>query len=793
MQISDAVLCLLEFKKSLYPFAENLRGELGDAALAALEPCKTLSQLQARRDLLSAWLDCADRYGDKQIPWNTAAVRVTVLFPLAKKSGILLGEELLKVKTLLALAMRVREAFFEMKDEYVVFDAIARRIRDFQSEIEVLAVVEDSGRIADNASPKLLQIRNELEGLKRSGRKTANRLMEDSSILNMLQERSLAYRDGRFLLLVRQEYVNRFPGLLVDRSASGNSVYMEPRMLSSVNNGMVLKSRDEQDEETRILMEITQKILARERAVAEAEAVLGEIDLLYAAQEVMRKRRWVLPELSSKTRFNLIGARHPLLKDAAVPVDVHCGNRDALGNTFTTLVITGPNTGGKTVVLKTVGLCVAMAWAGLPLPARDGSSVGDIDTICADIGDEQSIEQNLSTFSAHLKNIVGILKTTTSKSLVLLDELGAGTDPHEGAALGIAILETLRNGHVLTLASTHHNPIKQYALTTPSVETASMEFDSENLAPTYRLLMGVPGKSNALLIAKRWGMPEKVLELAYSSLAARDVPAEELMGQLNERRAALDQAERQFEVERAEMARLKKNYEERVLEIEYQKDKIIEAADKRAADLVSKAEAASLDLIRGLEEAAKSAANREFNMKRQDMQKIRKGLEIRQTKRVAREIENKPETFVPREGLTVQVAGSDIVGVVESVKNGKARIVAGPMHLEVPVERLAPTMKTAKVATPPVDTSRMMKRETVPSSLMVRGMNVDEALPLTSAYLDRAYRAGHSSVMVIHGRGEGILRREIHALCSRLQYVSDYRLGDAGEGGYGVTVVEFGK
>ncbi|MDR1379023.1 MAG: Smr/MutS family protein [Synergistaceae bacterium] len=792
MNVSASVLNLLEFAKSLFPFAENLRGELGKGILASLVPCKTLEQLEGRHQLLREWADCSDRRGDKEIPWNPAAVPVTDLFPLAKKSGILTGGELLKVKTLLSLATRVKEALGKLKNDYPAFQGPERRIRDFGHELEALSVVEDTGRLADNASPRLQAIRNDLENLKRAGRKTANRLMEDASILNMLQERALSYRDGRFLLLVRQEYVNRFPGLLVDRSASGNSVYMEPRMLSSINNGMMLKARDEQDEETRVLMEIAGKILARERAIAEAQEVLGEIDMLYACREVMRKKRWTLPNLSRQTQFDLVEACHPLLGDSAVPVNVYCCVKGKTNRPpFTSLVITGPNTGGKTVVLKTAGLCVAMGWSGLPLPVRDGSLVGNIDAIYADIGDEQSIEQNLSTFSAHLKNIVRILKSATSKSLVLLDELGAGTDPQEGAALGVAILETLKNNRVPTLASTHHNPIKQYALTTPSVETASMEFDADKLAPTYHLLMGVPGKSNALLIARRWGMPEDVLELAHLSLEARDISAEDLMGQLNERGAALDAMEERFEVERTETTRLKKIYEDRMSEIERQRDKIIEAADRRADDLIAKAEAVSRDLIKGLEEATRSAVYKALEPRRQNIQKLRIGMETRHAKRVAQELKNKPEAFVPREGVTAQVAGSGVVGVIESVRNGKAKLVAGPMHMEVPLDQLMETQKVAKIAVPPLDTSAAMKRETVPSSLMVRGMTVDEALPLTGAYLDRAYRAGHSSVLVIHGRGEGILRREVHALCARLKYVSRYRLGEIGEGGYGVTVVEF--
>jgi len=303
--------------------------------------------------------------------------------------------------------------------------------------------------------------------------------------------------------------------------------------------------------------------------------------------------------------------------------------------------------------------------------------------------------------------------------------------------------------------------------------------------------MGVPGKSNALLIARRWGMPEKILNRAYASLKEHDVSAEELMERLNDRKMTLDEMERRIEADRTDLARLKKQYEERVAEIEYQKDKILEAADKRASNLISEAESTSRDLIRRLDEAARSAAHKELGAKRPDIQKIRKGLETRNAKRLSRELES--SRFVPKEGVTVQVAGSGIVGVIEYVKNGRARLIAGSMHMDVPVAQLVETQKTVKISTPPTDTSSLKMRESVPSSLMVRGMNVDEALSLTETYLDRAYRAGYSSVMIIHGRGEGILRREVHALCSVLKYVSDYRLGGVGEGGYGVTIVEFGK
>lgn len=783
MNAALPVLELLEFRKALSPFEERLRGELGVRALSALAPCKTFEQLEKRAALLRGWLDFVDRCGE--IGWNADLAPVSPLFEGARRSGLLSGEELLSVRALMGAAKRVREELTAAVEDFPVLEALRGRLRDFTPELEALTVVEDSGRLADGASPRLRAIREELEGLKRSGRRTAARLLEDPHILNMLQERSLAWRDGRFLLLVRQEYINRFPGLAVDRSGSGNSVYMEPRMLSSVNNGLMLKTRDERDEERLILLELTRKVLSRERAVVDAEAVLGELDLFGAADVLMRTQGWVMPELTRKRAFRLVGARHPLLREAAVPVDIRCGGD------FGTLVVTGPNTGGKTVVLKTAGVCLAMAWSGLPLPARDGSMVGNFDALYADIGDEQSIEQNLSTFSAHLRNIIGILGTATEASVVLLDELGAGTDPQEGAALGVAILETLRRKRSLVLATTHHNPIKQYALTTPGVETASMEFDAERLVPTYRLLMGVPGKSNALMIARRYGMPESVLELAQGALDARTASAEDLMGELNERRAALERAEREFRETVRETERLKQAYRDRVAEIDLQRDRILEAADRRAATLLSRAEETSRGMIRDLEETVKTAAHRGLNDRRQQFHRLRKGMERRQAKREEREIEARPKSFVVEPGATVQVAGSGVVGLVESVANGKARLIAGPMRLEVSVDRLVATDRKAKVALPPADTAALARAETVPSSLMLRGMSVDEALPLLANYLDRAYRAHHASVVVIHGRGEGILRREVHALCARLKYVKDYRLGNAGEGGYGVTVVTF--
>ena len=790
MRADKSVLEILEFNKALDAYKSLLASGLGVHALENLITAEDFDKLVKRFNLLNEFVNLLDAKG-ADLSINSNLELVTPLFNAAKTSGVLSGEELLSVRALLTASNLIRDELNNLNNKFAELENLRKRLRDFAPELDALKVIEDSGRLADNASQKLFDIRAELDALKKNGRRTAQRLFEDNNIANMLQERVLTWRGGRFLVLVKQEYINKFPGLALERSGSGNSVYMEPRVLSSVNNSLMMKSRDERDEEHRILAELTRKILSRDKAISEAENILGILDLLNACYELVRVRKnFIIPEIVNKPEFNLVGARHPVLKDKAVPIDVYCGVK------FNNLVITGPNTGGKTVVLKTVGVLVILTWLGLPVPARDGTRIGSFDNIYEDIGDEQSIEQNLSTFSSHLKKIIYILKNARKNSLILLDELGAGTDPQEGAALGVAILETLRQRGSITLSTTHHNAIKQYALTTQGVETASMEFDAVNLKPVYKLLMGVPGRSNALMIAKRYGMPESVLKLAQNSLDQNDISAEDIMAELNERRAALDKAELKFKNNLAEAERLKQVYKDRVAEIDNQRDKIINAADKKAEILLRRAEETSRGMMNRLDKidkAVKNAAREQISGHSHEIKKIRNVMDKHFDKRVNREIENKPAEFKPEVGLTVQVAGSGIVGLIESMDKNKAVLAAGGVHVEVPVKNLLPTEKKAKAVTPVANSDALMKIESVPLSIMVRGMLVGEAMPLVETYLDRAYRAHYSSVTVIHGRGEGILRREVHALCERLlkKYVKSYRLGGEGEGGFGVTIVEF--
>ncbi len=780
MEYREDTARILEIPKILRIFAKEVRGELGLSALDRLRPQTEMRFLEERIQLFRDFMLCRDKYGEW--PWNFRVGPVDSLIDTASKSGLLSGEELVAVSSFLSLARGTREHLALYRDEFPLFDSLSRKIRDFSEEIDALGVLDDGGNLYDSATPTLSEIRRDIDSLKHRVRSSVQSLMESQSFVQMLQEKVAAFRNEHFVFLVKQEHINRFPGTVIDRSVSGNSVYMEPSVLVPLNNRIALRSRDEKDEEQRILRLLTAKVAKRARAIAEAQTVLEDLDLFYGAASIMSKQRWKMPELVQKTSFSLKMARHPLLGEGAVPVDIKCGDQ------FRSLVITGPNTGGKTVVLKTAGVCIYLAWCGLPIPVGEGSSVGIISSIYCDIGDEQSIEQNLSTFSAHVKNIITILESSDRSSLILLDELGAGTDPQEGAALGIAILDAFTRDKGLTLATTHHNPVKQYALTAPRVETASMEFDVVTLSPTYRILLGVPGKSNALLIAQRYGMPDRIIEKARSVLSERDIPLEDIIGELNEKKAWLDREEEELAAMRRALAREREQYKTKSDQLDAQRDAILAKAESTAAKILEQAEESSKSLIRRLDESAKSAVHKGIREEQNEVRTARKRLERRQEVRLL-ESGGRGE-FTLDVGKTVQIVGTEIVGVIEELRGKKASVRAGAMKMEVDVRRLAPTEKKPKNH-PSQAERRLSAPDMVPPSVMVRGMNVQEALPVVERYLDAAMRLGYSQVTVIHGRGEGILRREIHALCASLRYVESYRLGEASEGGFGVTIVTF--
>jgi DNA mismatch repair protein MutS2 len=759
-----------------------------------------MEELRSRQNLFAAVENYRDKYGE--LPWNQRLSAVSYLIEDARTSGMMLGAELLSVRRLIQGAENLKDALSKARREWPVFSLILKNLHDFSGEKEALSVIEDDGRLHDSASDRLRRVR---EGMRRALgqiRSRGQNILSDSSLAGMLQERVLSMRNGRHAVLVRADAAPNFPGIVMERSGSGNSVYMEPHSLIELNNEHAVLAGDENAEERRILHKLTGRILERAGAISDAERALGMMDLFYALSEKVRRDKWRVPILSDAPKFDFRRARHPLLRENAVPIDIFCGD------SFRILVITGPNTGGKTAALKTAGVCACIGWFGCPIPAGEESVLGNIGDVRCDIGDEQSIEQNLSTFSAHISQIMKILDASAGDSLVLLDELGAGTDPDEGAALGIAVLDELRRKKSLVLATTHHNPIKRYALTCRDVESASVEFDINTLSPSYRLLTGIPGRSNALLIAEKLGMPKTVLDTAYTALQNKEVSLEEVISELQEKRTAMEKEAARMEETRAEIERARTEYETELRALMDKRDKLLEDADKKAIGIVENAEKAAKSLIKTMNTSSRPDADRKFGRTKKHFDRIRRQTEHREDERLEHHFAYDPKPL--GQGDEVAVAGTSVIGTISEIHKDKAVVISGAARMELPLKllRLASAVekksagKTArferrggitlnmgdgnsvKITAPPPPSG-------VPSSIMIRGMTVSEAMPMVTLYLDRAYRAGYGEVSVIHGRGEGILRREVQVLCKHLQYVDSYRLGGEGEGGFGVTFVRF--
>jgi len=775
----------LEIKKIISLISKYCRSEIGEETALAASPARNMDELRTRHEMFTSLEDYREKKGD--LPWQNGLAPVTPMLAEADETGLLTGEELLKILHLIKLSMKIKEILSKEKDKYPVFALITKDIRDFTEEIERLSVIDDEGKLYDSASEKLKSLRDKIKELRDTIRRKGHAIINDPSISGMLQEKVMTLRNARYTFLVRPDALNSFPGSAVDRSVSGNSVYMEANSMIRINNEFTSCRNSEIYEEQKILRELTARIQKKIKGILDAEKVIGNIDLLYALSEKRRVDRWTMPELSSKKLFCFKKAKHPLLFDKAVPIDINCGDK------FRILVITGPNTGGKTVALKTAGVCVILGWMGFPIPASEGSVLGVIDELFADIGDEQSIEQSLSTFSAHVKHVTEILENLSPNSLVLLDELGAGTDPDEGAALGIALLDWLREKKSLVLATTHHNPIKRFALATPDIETASVEFDLLTLSPTYKILIGIPGRSNALLIAGKLGMPQEIIKRAQQAISGKEISMEDLIAELHGKRSELEKESIEVENTLIKLEHLKKDYMDKVSEIEEKRDSLLAKADKKAVSIVKNAEESAKALIKNLESAeAESSARRELEKKRSYFQKIEKSAVKREDKKITEQsVAATNQTL--KEGDAVRIIGTKGVATVLEIRGKKILIQAGSAQVEVPLTRLSLVPKKEIPKDLPYLQVKVSRPVGVPSEIMVRGMTIDEALPIVEQYLDQAYRAGYDSVTVIHGRGEGILRREVQELCKRTSYVADHKLGGPHDGGYGVTIVRFRK
>lgn len=775
--MSDHVLTVLEFPKVRAQIRELAATSLGKERVDMLRP---LSERQAAEAELAAVDECL-QYLHRQGPLPFGGI--CDIRPAVRKAALrstLSGEELVAIASFIHGARRIRQALLAAAASFALprLMATAERLADVRdAEQEIRRHLDDEGQVLDGASPELRRIRTQKRETEARVRQVLDGMLRTHQ--RYLQDPVVALRGSSLCLPVRVEFKNMVPGVVHDYSASGATVYIEPQAVVELN----LRIRELEVLEAREV----ERILARISAVVGDAApqlltnadVLAEIDSWMARAEYAVRAGASRPRLADDGVFDLRRARHPLLpREQAVPIDLR------LGDAYQMVVITGPNTGGKTVTLKTIGLLTLMAMAGCFIPAGEGSSIGFCDQVFVDIGDEQSIEQSLSTFSSHMRHIVDMLAHVTQNSLVLLDELGAGTDPTEGAALAMAILDHLRQVGCRVVATTHYPELKAYAFRTPGAVNASMEFDVETLRPTYRLLVGVPGRSNAIAIAERLGLPAAILAQARAWLDRRDVAVEDILAQMERARQEMEAARERAVAARAEAEALRAQWEEARARLEEETRRVRAQAAAQAQETVARAQAEADRIIRALRQMHAQA------VKDHELVALRKALADALPEEPAKTGRGRqPASVSP--GDVVRVLSLGQKGeVVDVAGDGQALVVQlGALRMKVDATDVEVLQKQPPAAPASPGVRRGLPR-TVPLEIDVRGETVDEALPRVDKYLDDAVVAGLKRVAIIHGKGTGALRDGVRRFLNRHPHVASWTPGGPGEGGDGVTVVE---
>ena len=653
-------------------------------------------------------------------------------------------------------------------------------------EEKIFTCIVSEEEVADAASPALAAIRRKIRAASVRAREQLDKLIRSTSHQKHLQEAIVTQRGGRYVVPVKAEYRGEIPGLVHDTSASGATVFIEPMSVVEANNEIRVLQSDEQDEIARILLELSGEAGEFADSIIDSYQYAVQLNLIFAKAQVAYRMKAVVPVIDESRRTVLHAARHPLIdKDQVVPTDI------SLGESFDALIITGPNTGGKTVSLKTIGLLTLMAMCGLMIPAGEGSRVAVYRHILADIGDEQSIEQSLSTFSAHMTNIIRILRVADSQSLVLLDELGAGTDPVEGAALATALIEELRRKGARLACTTHYAELKAYALETDGVENACCEFDVATLRPTYRLLIGVPGKSNAFAITRRLGLDGRIVDRAGELVSRENTAFEQVVGRLEESRRALEDQLEQAREEARKARESAKQSEEKLEEAERQAQKEMDRARQEAALIVQKTRQQADALLNELDEL-----RRQKNKALSAEQKARLRAGMRDLEKASDPVRRRSNDgyVLPRElqvGDPVLIFDIDKEAtVLEAPKDGQVLVQAGVIKTRVALSNLRLLTKTQQKKQLGRTVTRSVSTQEAATSLDLRGQNVEEGLMEVDAFLDRASRMHLSQVTIIHGKGTGVLRAGVQKHLRKCPQVKSFRLGTYGEGESGVTIVE---
>lgn len=711
--------------------------------------------------------------------------------------GTLNTTELLMISSLLEVAKRAKsygrsDHADDKTDSLSLLFSQIEPLTPLHEEIRRCIIGEDE--IADDASPALSKIRKSIRGMNDRIHAQLTSLMNNTTTRSFLQDAVITMRDGRYCLPVKAEAKTSVPGMVHDQSSSGSTLFIEPMAVVNLNNELRELFLKEQEEINAILAELSNRVAANANGIRQDYAVLAELDFIFAKAQLAKSYNGVAPLFNEEGRINIRKGRHPLLDPKkVVPIDVR------LGDEFRQLIVTGPNTGGKTVSLKTVGLLTLMGQAGLHIPAGDRSELAIFHEIYADIGDEQSIEQSLSTFSSHMTNIVRILKDADDRSLCLFDELCAGTDPTEGAALAISILHKLHQYGATTMATTHYSELKVYALSTEGVENACCEFDVETLSPTYRLLIGIPGKSNAFAISSKLGLAENIIEDAKSRLSDKDVDFEDMLANLETSRITIEKEQLEIQKYKAEIEQLKQRLTTKNERLDASRDDILRKANEEAYQILKEAKDLADETIRnfnkyGQGQAPMSKMEKERSKVRDKMNASEKNLSMKKKETVNHKVPKKL-----RVGDSVKVLSMNLNGTVHTLPNAK-----GDLYVQMGILRSLVNIKDLVLidddATSPIAKKyggsgsgkiKMSKSASVSTEINLIGMTVDEAIAHLDKYLDDAYLAHLPSVRIVHGKGTGALRNAVQAHLRRQKYVKSFHVGAAGEGDAGVTIAEF--
>ena len=788
-ELYEKSLLKLELDKVLEQLAESAGSEIGKESCRRLRPVSDLEEVQILLDQTTAASDLCTRKGN---PSFSGVADVSAALERADRGGSLQPVELLRIAGVLRCARNIK-SYCDEAEKATVLDPLFQSLTPNKYlEDRISGAILSEEEIADSASPALADIRRHMRIQAGKIKDGLQKIISSPAYAKYLRDPIITIRGGRYVVPVKSEHKGDVPGLVHDVSATGSTYFVEPMSAVNANNALRELELKEKKEIERILAELSSEAASHREDIDLDVKLLVQLDVIFAKAKLgYRMRAWA-PLMNDKGIVELRNARHPLIDPkSVVPISLH------LGRDFDSMIITGPNTGGKTVTLKTIGLLTLMAECGLHIPAGDGSKLSTFDAILADIGDEQSIAQSLSTFSSHMRTIVDVVEQCDDRTLVLFDELGAGTDPAEGAALATAIIEFCRKLGSRVVATTHYAELKLYAMRTKGVINASCEFDVETLRPTYKLLIGIPGKSNAFAISRKLGLSEVILKEADDLVDKSDKDFEDVLSQLEAQRQQMEAARHEAERLRQETEKIKRQSEEYSAQLQKEKDKAMEAARREAQMIIDEARRtanAAAEELKALRKQLQDSADASGINQRQS--EVRRSLNEAESKLRAAKIEEKrPE---PKRGVlvgdTVEILKLGTKASVIAInKDGTYQLQAGIMKMTVKPEEvyLLENENPYKQKGRPQHSGREMKLEAHSPEVDLRGMDTVEAVCALSLYLDSAFRANLKQVRIIHGKGTGAVRAAVHQELRRNKHVKTFRLGVYGEGEDGVTIAEF--